>query len=766
MPESLLFGFALAAFSPLIHRFARGATGWVMGALVAGLTVRFALYVPAITAGNPVRTCWAWVPPLGVNVSFYLDGLSLLFALLICGIGSLVAIYAGGSLRGHPQLGRFYLYLLAFMTSMLGVVLADNLLTLYVFWELTSLTSYLLIGFNHEDSRARQAALQALLVTVAGGLAMLAGFVLLGLAGGSFEISVLSGRGPALREHATYLPLLALILAGAFTKSAQFPFHFWLPNAMVAPTPVSAYLHSSTMVKAGVYLLARLSPVLADTAAWTAALSTVGAVTMVIGATLALLHTDLKRILAYTTISVLGGLTLLLGLGTSSAVVAAMALLVAHALYKAALFLVAGNVDHATGIRDVRQASGLARVMPITAAAAVLAAMSNAGVPASFGFISKELIYEAIWGLSARGLPLLAATFLANALLVTTAILVGVRPFFGRRTAMPHMPHETPIALWLGPLVLALGGLVLGLVPARTEPMLAAAATAVEGQPAHPHLALWPGFNVVLALSAVTVLGGIGLYLAWERVRRVVPLATITRFGADRGYDLTLEAMLRFGTLQTRVLQSGYLRFYLIIIILTVVSLAGWALLKGEGVVKLLAGRWPSIYEWIIAGLVPLAALLAILSQSRLTAVIALGTVGYGLALLYLLYGAPDLAMTQFAIETLTVVLFVLVVYRLPPLVRFANWPSRVRDAMVALAGGALMTGLLLAATARPGASSLSPFYAEHSLSDAYGRNVVNVILVDFRALDTLGEITVLTVAAIGVHALLRLLPGRKGPRL
>ncbi len=762
-----LSGFALAAAAPWLHRLTRAATGWIIALLPFGLTAYFAAFYRQLGGDGVVAISHPWVPSLGVSFSFYVDGLSLLFAVLISGIGGLVIMYAGGYLAGHPQLGRFYSLILAFMASMLGLVLAGNVITLFVFWELTSLSSYLLIGFEHQRPEARAAALQALLVTGAGGLALLAGLLLLGQAGGSYELPVLLSQGETIRSQPLFLPMLLLILVGAFTKSAQVPFHFWLPNAMEAPTPVSAYLHSATMVKAGVYLLARFSPIFGPTDAWHYLVTLAGTTTMLAGALVAFWQTDLKRILAYSTLSALGALVMLMGLDTALSVKAGIVFLVAHALYKGALFQVAGTIDHETGTRDTKLLGGLAKAMPITAVAAGLAALSMAGLPPLLGFINKELLYEANIQAPRAALVITVAGVASNVLLVALAGIVGIRPFFARKKATPKEPHEAPVSLWLGPVVLAALGLIIGLFPETVATVfLSPAVSAVRGEPTVVELKLWHGLNPVLLLSVVTLALGVGLYAARDLLHRGVAqlgptarsaLAFLGRWGPEGWYGLSIKGLNAVARAQTRVLQSGYLRYYLMIIIATTVGLAGYTLI-GSGLPRRPdGGGQVRIYEWLEAGVILLAALAAVLSPSRLAAVAALGVVGYNIALIYVLFGAPDLAMTQFALETLTVILFVLVLYRLPRFATLSSRGTRVRDALIALTAGGLMTILVLAVTAVPLESRLTPWFAANSLPLAYGRNLVNVILVDFRGLDTLGEITVLAAAAIGVYALLKL---------
>lgn len=762
MIMTVLSGFLLAAAAPFLHKRMPRASGWIFALLPAGLFGYFVLLREAV-AGGPVLAAMDWVPSLGVSLSFTLDGLSLLFALLITGIGAFILVYASAYLAGHRQLGRFYAFILLFMASMLGLVLADNVITLFVFWELTSVSSYFLIGFDHERQAARAAALQALLVTGLGGLALLAGFILLGSAGGSFELSILMGRGDTVRGHALYLLILILIFAGAFTKSAQVPFHFWLPSAMEAPTPVSAYLHSATMVKAGVYLLARLAPLLGGTPAWQNTLVLFGGATMVVAAVMALAQRDLKRILAYSTVSSLGTLVLLIGIDTPAAARAAVVLLLGHSLYKGALFLVAGAVDHGTGTRDVRNLGGLASAMPLTALAGGLAALSMAGLPPTFGFIAKELLYESQLQAAHRPELIVSAAVITNAVLAAVAAASGVRPFFGGKTGTPRRPHEGPPALVLGPLALAALGLILGVMPGGVSTILTLAAGAAAQASGPLDLALWHGPNRIVLLSAITLLIGALIYVLrgvafswagrWKRT---------ASFGPTAWYDASVDGMQRAARAQTGLLQSGYLRYYLMTVLGAVFLLVAYALVARTGLAAPAPPSGVRLYEWIVAAIILVAALAAVTAKTRLTAIAALGSVGYGVALIYLLFSAPDLAMTQFGIETLSVVLFVLILYRLPRFAVFSGAATRARDVLVSLANGGLLTTVVLTATSQEYRSRLAGFFFENTLDAAKGRNTVNVILVDFRGLDTLGEITVIAVSALGVFALLKALPGKE----
>ncbi len=756
---ALLAGFAGALLAPLAARRLGRWAGWVLAALPAGLTLYFASLVPQAAGGSPASLCINWVEALGVSFCLRADSLGLLMALLITGIGTLVVVYAGGYLKGDAGLGRLYAWILAFMASMLGVVLADNLLFLFVFWELTSFTSFMLIGFQHDDSEARAAALQALLVTGGGGLALLAGLVLLGMAGDTFQISELVSQSARIQASPLFMPALVLVLIGAFTKSAQFPFHFWLPNAMTAPTPVSAYLHSATMVKAGIYLLARLTPILAGGEAWTLAVGGVGAVTMLLGGGMALAQTDLKRMLAYATVSALGMLTLLIGMGTPHAMEAAVVLLVAHALYKGALFLVAGAVEHETGSRQIPQLGGLGRRMPWTAGAAGLAALSMAGLPPALGFIAKELVYESTLEVA---WPLVAAAAGALAFGVCVAGAVGLVPFWRTARPLERQPHEAPPSLTLGPVMLGGLGVLLGLLPGVFSARLAGpAAAAALGRPVSLELALWHGVNPALLLSLATVAAGLFLLWLLEPVRNILQ-GRLRPGGPERWYQAGLSALNVIATEQTRILQSGVLRRYLTIIVLSTVAAAGWALIRGGGLQWPAQTALPSFYEIGLALLIVVAALMAVVTPSRLGAVAAMGAAGYGVALIYLIFGAPDLAMTQFLIESLTVILFVLAFYHLPRFSQLTTRVERGRDIVISLAAGGLMTALVLSAVGVDYFPSISGYYVEVSDSLAHARNIVNAILIDFRGIDTLGEISVLAIAALGVYALLKM--GRERP--
>ncbi|MFO7953735.1 putative monovalent cation/H+ antiporter subunit A [Thioalkalivibrio sp.] len=758
MLYAILSTFLVAGFAPVVHRRTGRASGWVLGLLPAALFVYFLSFLPAVSSGESIVLAWPWLPGLDIQLSFLVDGLSLLFALLISGIGFFIVTYAGRYLEGDRDLGRFYVIILAFMGSMLGLVLADNLVAMFVFWELTSITSYLLIGYNHESADARKYALQGLFVTAGGGLALLAGIVMLALAGGSWELSEILNNGDAVREHALYLPLLILILLGAFTKSAQVPFHFWLPNAMAAPTPVSAYLHSATMVKAGVYLMARLNPSLGGTDIWFTLLALFGAVTMFTGVFLAFRSTGVKKVLAYSTVMALGTLTMLIGIGTETALMAAMAFLLAHSLYKGALFLVAGILDHEAGAKDFLQTGGLRSALPVTAAFTILAALSLGGVIPLFGFVAKELMLEAVLDAPSLGGILGLLAVLTAILGVAVAAIVGIRPWFGAKVDTPRTPHhEAPVAMLAGPAVLASLGLIFGLGPGLAdEGLINAAAASVQGAPVDGYLALWHGLNWPLAISAFSLVAGGVLFWRWEQARHA--LAWVDRaaeYGPEKGYFKMMDGLVALSEWQTRVLQNGYLRYYVIVIVTMTAGLVGVTAQLFDVAVGQIDWAALQIHEIAILTILVSSMLFAVLTRSRLGAVVALGSMGFTVALIYVLYSAADVGITQVLVETLTVILLVLVLFRLPGFLNLSSTGLHIRDAGIALVMGGMITLLILSTLDARLFDSISQYFIDESMPSGYGRNIVNVVLVDFRALDTLGEIFVLALAAIGVYAML-----------
>ena len=729
-------------------------------------SIGFATQLPAVATGQAIVFSKAWIPSLGIDLAFRLDGLSLLFALLISVIGVFVILYAAAYLRHHPDQGRLQILLLAFMLSMLGLVTADHVILMFVFWELTTVTSFLLVGFDHEKMSARRSAMQALLVTGIGGLVLLVGLILLAETAGSYRLSGILESDIAFAEHALYLPILTLVLVGAFTKSAQFPFHFWLPNAMAAPTPVSAYLHSATMVKAGLYLMARLQPTLGDGDAWFYTLTIAGAVTAVWSSMMALRQSDLKLMLAWTTVMALGTITMFLGSNEDIAVIAAITFLIIHAFYKCALFLVVGNVDHGAGSREIDKVGGLFRAMPITALIAIAAGLSMAGIPPFLGFIGKELQYEGALTITGQPYLMAVAAIAANAMMVAVALMVIIHVFFGQRKSVAEHVHEASIAMWIGPLLLAAAGLMAGVFPAWiAKGLIQPTVASVLQAPTPVKLSLWHGINVPLMLSGVTV--ALGLLLFWRRtaIRRALDsLVSALPVTGDRGYDACMNAVSAIASAVTSRLQTGALGHYLTITFLVIVigggaSLyaSGWSLDPDQlSPVPLLA--------WVIALVMAAATAVIVVSTSRLLSICALGLVGIGVALIFLMFGAIDVAITQLMVETLFVVLIAIVLLRLPGFAGIAH-PGRfgsLRDAAIAIGAGVVVAMITTGVALTPIDLEITRFFEQASYTEAYGRNIVNVILVDFRAVDTLGEIAVVATAALAIVALLKVRPPKR----
>jgi multicomponent Na+:H+ antiporter subunit A len=761
VPISLLVLGTLAA-CPLAAWLGRRGPGWAASLAAWPSFVAFSIAegMRSALSGQISEDELDWIPSIGLKLAFRLDGLSALFAFLISAIGALIVVYAAFYLQRHPHAGRFQATLFAFMAAMLGVVSTDNVFALFVFWELTGFTSYLLIGFDHEERASRRAALQALLVTGAGGLALLAAGALLSQAAGTVRLSELVERGQLIRQHPAYTASVLCVLFAAFTKSAQFPFHFWLPNAMAAPTPVSAYLHSATMVKAGIYLVARLTPALGGTPLWVALISAVAGITLLGGAFQALAQTDLKKILAYSTVSALGTLMLLLGLGTAASVTAAIVYLVAHAAYKGSLFMVAGIIDHATGTRDVTQLGGLRKLMPITAGIAALAAASMAGLPPLLGFLAKEQMYAATLAQPLVPVVLVVALVLESAWIGAAGLAAGVAPFVGRRLA-PEGVHEASPGLWLNPLLLAVLGLA-GWFTGILGPIVNLAASSAFGQTVHGELVLWHGFSLPLLLSAATLLLVMLAYSQRARLRRWSwPAALRT----ERLYDAVLSAVHAVSARSAPPLQDATLTAYVLAFVVSAGALLFVGLFASTGIPVPRPILPPLAHEVLIVAMIVGMALNAAWARTTMTGVFSLGAAGYGVALMFLLYGAPDLAMTQFAVETLTAVIFVFVFWQLPRTEERTSRSVKVRDAAIAIAFGCVVSVLTLASATHPTNSRLRDFFAKAAPTEAHGRNIVNVILVDFRALDTLGEITVLATAAVGVSALLRIAAAQRQRR-
>jgi multicomponent K+:H+ antiporter subunit A len=753
-----LFG---AMLPPLFVRLGRTACAW-SAALVVGLALALLLsQVSPVFDGDTLLFHYDWLPAYGFSLALRLDGLAMLFALLILGIGLLVILYARYYLSEQDPMGRFYGFLLLFMAAMLGVVLAENLLLMLVFWELTSLSSFLLIGFWKHRADARQGARLALTVTGAGGLALFAGILLLGHISGSYELSVILASGEQIQAHPLYPATLTLILLGAFTKSAQFPFHFWLPHAMAAPTPVSAYLHSATMVKAGVFLLARLFPALAGSELWFYLVGATGMATLLLGAYFALFKHDLKGLLAYSTISHLGLITLLFGLGTPLGAVAGVFHIINHAIFKASLFMAAGIIDHESGTRDMRKLNGLWHYMPHTATLAMVAAASMAGVPLFNGFLSKEMFFAETLHQGWLGewswiLPLGAT--LAGVFAVAYSIRFIHDVFFnGEPIDLPRTPHEPPRYMKVPVEVLVALCLLVGVFPAFTvAPLLAtAAASSIGGELPRYNLAIWHGLNTPVLMSLTAMAGGGAMYALRHRLF-AIHARFFRPFDAKLLFERQLEKLIAAAHRFTVALENGSLQRYL-------------ALLIASAVVLVVAGLWGTplsgpLPMGEVDGVTLIGALALAVSavtttvwhRHRLVALIQLSVVGLVVSVAFVRFAAPDLALTQLSVEMVTIILLMLVLYFLPQQTPAeSSFLRKGRDLLLAAAAGSSVALLAWGVLTRP-YETIGGYFMQQSVPGGGGANVVNVILVDFRGFDTLGEITVLAIAAIGILMMLR----------
>tara|TARA_B100000749_G_scaffold65262_1_gene48517 strand:- start:3215 stop:6010 length:2796 start_codon:yes stop_codon:yes gene_type:complete len=718
-------------------------------------------HAPAVFAGETVVQTLPWISQLGLSLSFRLDGLGFLFALLIQGIGILVILYARYYLSKRDPMGRFFAYLLLFMAAMLGVVLSENLLLMMFFWELTSLSSFLLIGYWSHSTDARKGARMALAVTGGGGLALLAGILLLGGIVGSYQLSDVLAAGDQIRTHALYPLVLVLVLLGVFTKSAQFPFHFWLPHAMAAPTPVSAYLHSATMVKAGVFLLARFYPALAETDLWFYLVSSVGMATLLLGASKALFQHDLKGLLAYSTISHLGLITLLFGLDTRLAAVAAVFHIINHATFKASLFMAAGIIDHETGTRDMRRINGLLRYMPHTATLAMVAASAMAGVPLLNGFLSKEMFFTETLEQNMLGnfswLIPLGAT-LGGIFSVAYSLRFIHDVFFnGQPVNLPkYPPHEPPRYMKVPVEILVAMCLMVGLLPGLTVAGLLAVAarSTLGGELPDYSLAIWHGFNLPLLMSFVALVLGVLVYAA--RKPLFAWYARGPHLDAKLMFEGCVQALVRAAGQFTLRLENASLQRYLAAVLVSALVVTGYWLLQLPSVRGTVALS-PVDGVTLVGSLILMLGAMATVfwHRDRLIALVMLSVVGLMVALAFARFSAPDLALTQLSVEVVTIVLLMLALFFLPR--RTPNESGnlrRGRDLLLALLAGGLVSTLALAVMTRP-YDTIAGYFLANSVSGGGGTNVVNVILVDFRGFDTLGEVTVLAIAGVAIYALI-----------
>jgi multicomponent K+:H+ antiporter subunit A len=776
LPVALALPFLGALGAVLLPTHARDAAARLAGVVTLAALLLVWLAYPTVAAGGVLRAELPWMPTLGLNLSLRMDGFAWMFAGLVTGIGFLVVLYARYYMSAEDPVPRFFAFLLAFMGSMLGLVLSGNLVQLVFFWELTSLFSFLLVGYWHHTAAARDGARMALTVTATGGLALFAGVLVLGHIVGSFELDAVLAAGDRIREHPLYLPALVLVLLGALTKSAQFPFHFWLPHAMAAPTPVSAYLHSATLVKAGVFLLARLWPVMAGTDAWFWMVGTAGLVTLLIGAYIAIFQHDLKGLLAYSTISHLGLITLLLGLNSSLAMVAAIFHIMNHAAFKASLFMAAGIIDHETGTRDIRRLSGLNRAMPFTARLALVAAAAMAGVPLLNGFLSKEMFFEE--ALTADSplpiafglLPLLA--MVASAFSVTYSLRFIHGAFFGPDpTDLPQKPHEPPAWMRFPVEILVLACIMVGLLPAATVgPYLHMAATSVLGSATPDYsLAVWHGFNLPLLMSVIALAGGVILYRALQRHLLTgaegVPL--LRRWEGQRIFERVMVFLSwRLARRLESILGTRRLQPQLRLLVgISIIAAALAVYLRGLSPGNLAPWAVDPVIGlvWLVGAACAIGAAWQA-KYHRLAALILLGAVGLVVCITYVWFSAPDLALTQLLVEVVTTVLLLLGLRWLPK--RFAGAGSgsaevvtltrRLRDLTIAVGAGGGMAMLAYGVMTRSPPDLLAQHFLARAYAEGGGTNVVNVILVDFRGFDTLGELAVLGVVALSVFALLR----------
>jgi len=793
---AILIPFLAAILIPFIYkRIPRINIGWFVLFVPVVLFIGLVRYVPSVAAGETYMKTISWIPSAGIDFITYLDGLSLIFGLLITGVGSLVILYSIYYLSTRESLGHFYVYLLLFMGSMLGVVFSDNMMVLYVFWELTSISSFLLIAFWYHRKQSRYGAQKSLLITVTGGFAMLVGFIMLYAMTGSFSVRDNIAMIGDFTSHALFLPAMLLVLLGAFTKSAQFPFHIWLPDAMEAPTPVSAYLHSATMVKAGIYLVARFTPVFGGEAVWFYVVSGVGLFTLFWGSFNAVRQTDLKALLAYSTISQLGLIMSLFGLGSAAlnsgyevnsviyaqATFAALFHMINHSTFKGALFMVVGIVDLNVGTRDIRRLGGLMSLMPVTFSIAMIGSFSMAGLPPFNGFLSKEMFFDAMinvrhlefFSIGAWGTLFPVVAWIASIFTFVYSMIIVFQTFFGEHQPdrLDRKAHEAPIGMLIAPSVLAILVVSIFFFPNiignyLIRPAMAAiypSLTKVDDLT--PHISAWHGWNYTpLLLTLGVIVVGFLLYRFlryWRSVYGVFP----QRWSLDTLYNSTLKRMESGATTLTNFYMSGHLRDYLVYIFgFFLVAVGGSLILLGGFSFDLSNDAPITVNEYILVMVMMVAGISIIFVRSRVTAILLNGVLGYSIALFFVFFRAPDLALTQIVVETVTTALFLLCFYFLPEWKREkVARPTKVINGIIAISSGVLVTVIALSVQGNKLFDSIS-IYFENAYELTGGKNIVNTILGDFRAFDTMLEVVVLFIAGIGVYTLIKL-KARKGER-
>ncbi|NBC83539.1 MAG: DUF4040 domain-containing protein [Bacteroidetes bacterium] len=705
---------------------------------------------------GPIEHHFQWITILNIETIFRVDWFSWYFFMLINVIGLMVFLYASAYMKSYDGYKRFFTFLYIFTAAMNGIVLAGDLITLFVFWELTSICSFLLIGFNHREANSRNASLTALLITAAGGLALLTAVIWLGNLAGSYDIQKVLNLSNALHRDSLII-IFILIIIGAFTKSAQFPFHFWLPGAMQAPTPVSAFLHSATMVKAGIYLLFRFTPMMGEMVHWYYVLSLTGVITMLLGSFSALFQSDLKKILAYTTISALGTIVMLIGIDTKMSIKAALVFLLVHALYKASLFMLTGVIDKIKGTRELKEIGNLWKSNPVICIVAILSLLSMAGLPPMLGFIGKEVMYDAKFQAPGIARLMLLLSVISNAFMVFISIKLMVLLFLPNGNQPSSHSSKSKPAMMAGPVAFTIIAFVFGLAPYSLSDFFGNILSQITFTPVQIQLKMWHGFNVVFVLSLATILLGLLLWIFENRITGLFLkiYRNLFTINLTHSFQHIIQYFLKFTKIQTNRIQHGVHRYYLMIIFLFSIAYIWWKLLMTGLYVPTFNTENVSLLTVVVTSIMLLTVGLIVTTRSRVVAVVALALIGYGIALLFMTYGAIDLAITQIIADTLTMIIFVIVLQKLPRFARLSSKRSRMRDALIALSVGLSITLLILKADMVNIHQPVSDYFVENSLTKGKGQNIVNVILVDFRSLDTLGEITVLAVAAIGIATML-----------